>query len=182
MNSYSTIGSRPLSLALPADDVLELHASRLLLLMKFCGVNGNKIVGLTKLAKLDFFVRYPSFFSVIADHLGDDHSSKYRSIESTMVRHHYGPWDKRYYQVIGFLESRGLVQVTKSKNTFEFILTEVGEGKITSLVKSGAFKEIVEHMTNVKRTVGRKNGSQLKNLIYEVFKNEVKERKLGEYI
>ena len=171
-----------MSLALPADDVLELHASRLLLLMKYCGEKGKRIGGLTKLAKLDFFVRYPSFFSVIACHLGKDHNDEYKSVESKMIRHHYGPWDKRYYHVISFLESRGLVQVAKSKNTFEFTLTEVGEEKTNSLVESGTFNDIIGHMKKVKKIVGRKNGSQLKNLIYEVFKEEVKERKLGDSI
>ena len=182
MNSYSTIGSKPRSLAIPADDVLELHASRLLLLIKYCGVKGNKIIGLTKLAKLDFFVRYPDFFSAIASYLGDSINTNYNNIESRMVRHHYGPWDKRYYHVIGYLESRGLIQVSKSKNTFEFVLTSIGENKVKPLVESNAFFEIIEHMKNVKKTVGKKSGSQLKNLIYEVFEKEVKDRKLGDSI
>lgn len=55
MKSYSKMGGYPESLAMPADEVLELHAARLLLLIKLCGVKGEKISGLTKLAKLDFF-------------------------------------------------------------------------------------------------------------------------------
>lgn len=182
MNSYANLGGKPKSLALPADDVLELHASRLLLLIKYCGVKNRKINGLTKLAKLDFFVRYPGFFYEISEYLKKECERKYQSVESRMVRHHYGPWDKRYYHVIGFLESRELVKVTKIKGAYDFTLTDTGSMKALSLAKNEAFWEIVDHMKVVKKLLGRKNGSQLKNLIYEVFKDEVKERRIGDSI
>jgi hypothetical protein len=47
---------------LDVDDVPEFHAARLLLLLRFYGRSpGGEIAGRTKLAKLDFFVRYPRF-------------------------------------------------------------------------------------------------------------------------
>ena len=61
MKRFRELGDTPISSPLPAEDVLELHAARLVLLLKHCGVK-NRIDGLTKLAKLDFFVRYPEFF------------------------------------------------------------------------------------------------------------------------
>ncbi len=51
----------PAGLPLTADQITEFHAARLMLLLHLCGVK-NRIEGLTKLAKLDFFVRYPAFF------------------------------------------------------------------------------------------------------------------------
>lgn len=41
-----------------AEESIELHAARLLLLLNYAGVKG-KIVSRTKIAKMDFFVRYP---------------------------------------------------------------------------------------------------------------------------
>ena len=61
MKSLSRLGTRPASLPLAADDILEFHAARLLLLIHVCGTAG-RIDGLTKMAKLDFFTRYPDFF------------------------------------------------------------------------------------------------------------------------
>ncbi len=61
MKSLNRIGQCPVSLPLSADDILEFHAARLLLLLSVCGVSG-RIDGLTKMAKLDFFARYPAFF------------------------------------------------------------------------------------------------------------------------
>ena len=63
MRSLSRVGLQPVSLPLAADDIVEFHAARLLLLMEICGVKG-RIDGLTKMAKLDFFSRYPDFFEV----------------------------------------------------------------------------------------------------------------------
>ena len=61
MKSLNRLGARSVSLPLSADDIVEFHAARLLLLLSVCGVAG-RIDGLTKMAKLDFFARYPDFF------------------------------------------------------------------------------------------------------------------------
>ena len=63
MRSLNRVGMVPASLPLSADDIVEFHAARLMLLMHVCGVSG-RIDGLTKMAKLDFFARYPDFFEV----------------------------------------------------------------------------------------------------------------------
>ncbi|MCW8929985.1 MAG: hypothetical protein OQL19_07100 [Gammaproteobacteria bacterium] len=176
------MGSYPESLAMPADEVLELHAARLLLLIKLCGAKGEKISGLTKLAKLDFFVRYPEFFYEVARYLGKDIVVENTQVESSMVRHHYGPWDKRYYHVLAYLEAKGLVGVVKNKKAYEFVLSELGKERGTILEKSESFSELTEHMKLVKSTLGQKNGSVLKDLIYKVFEKEVADRNLGEAI
>lgn len=102
MKSFKRIAEVPPSIALPADDILEFHAARLLLLIRICGT-ASRIDGLTKLAKLDFFVRYPDFFEVASKTPASGNTYKH-TIESAMVRHHYGPWDKRYYHVLSVLE------------------------------------------------------------------------------
>lgn len=171
----------PSSLPLAADDITELHAARLLLLLNHCG-SSNKISGLTKLAKLDFFVRYPNFFERIAEHLNETVLAATKETESVMVRHHYGPWDKRYYQILAFLEARELMTVSKHGNSFNFELTQLGSEKAKILTKSDSYASIVEQMKVVRKLLGRKTGTQLKELVYAVFDAEVKHRKLGELI
>lgn len=181
MKSVRALGRSPRSLPLSADDITELHAARLLLLFHHCG-SGERIEGLTKLAKLDFFVRYPSFFERAARYLGKDFTASIDQNESAMVRHHYGPWDKRYYQVLAFLEARGLITVQRAGSTYVFNLTDLGQEKSTALSKSKPFLSLIEQMKSVKKLLGRKNGTQLKNIVYEIFDEEVKQRKLGELI
>lgn len=181
MRSFGSAGRVPTALPLAADDITELHAARLLLLLKYCGQEGT-IDGLTKLAKLDFFVRYPEFFNQVAAHLNKKARSPSEEIESLMVRHHYGPWDKRYYQVLAFLEARSLIRVEKRGAAYEFILTQLGDARAETISQSEAFAMIVQQMEAVRKVLGRKPGTVLKNLIYKVFDAEVRDKKLGEII
>lgn len=181
MKSFESVWRVSTSLPLVADDITELHAARLLLLLKHCGQEGS-INGLTKLAKLDFFVRYPEFFNRLSEHLNKKARSPSNEIESPMVRHHYGPWDKRYYQVLAFLESRGLINVKKRGTAYEFFLTPLGDTRATTLSQNEAFSMLVQQIDAVRKVLGRKHGTELKNLIYNVFDAEVKNKKLGEII
>ena len=181
MKSFDSVGRVSTSLPLVADDIIELHAARLLLLLKHCGQEGA-ISGLTKLAKLDFFVRYPEFFNTLAEHLNKKARSPSEENESPMVRHHYGPWDKRYYHVLAFLEARGLIHVSKRGSAYEFLLTPLGDTRATTLSQSEAFAMLVQQIDAVRKVLGRKPGTELKNLIYKVFDAEVRNKKLGEII
>lgn len=181
MKSFAHIGTVPFGQPLSADDITELHAGRILLLLKYCGVS-KKITGLTKLAKLDFFSRYPDAFSKIAEYLGHQVSSTISSVESPMVRHHYGPWDKRYYQILAFLESRELITIHKKEEAYVFELTPTGNDIASELAKHSEFSLQLEQMKKVKSILGAKSGSSIKSLIYTVFEKEVTNKPLGEII
>jgi hypothetical protein len=99
-----------------------------------------------------------------------------------MVRHHYGPWDHRYYQVLPFLEGRCLVSIEPSENSYRFKLTSEGELIAKQLRKSKEFAQLVEHMRRVKELLGKRTGNALKNLIYELFDKEVAQKELGEIL
>lgn len=181
MKSTKHIGDVPAAAQLRADDILEFHAARLLLVFLICGTAG-RIDSLTKLAKLDFFVRYPDFFAQVCRQLGLRLDGLSGSTESAMVRHHYGPWDQRYYQLLAYLEGRGLIEAQSTGNAFDLRLTKKGRDKASSLRKDHAFGSLCDHMRQVKKVLGRKSGSALKNLIYQTFQTEVAQRPLGESI
>lgn len=185
MKSLSRLGTRPASLPLAADDILEFHAARLLLLIHVCGTAG-RIDGLTKMAKLDFFTRYPDFFDAARAAIEPDAQTVYvdhsYAVESTMVRHHYGPWDKRYYQVLAHLEARRLITVTKVKKSYQIALSAEGAKMAKALAKRPSFATLVERQKSVKKTFGGKSGTVLKNLIYQLFDEEIGKRTLGQAI
>lgn len=185
MKSLSRLGTRPASLPLAADDVLEFHAARLLLLMHVCGTAG-RIDGLTKMAKLDFFTRYPDFFeaarAAIEPETRDASIDPSEAVESSMVRHHYGPWDKRYYQVLAHLEAKQLITVTKEKNSYQIALSAEGVDKAKALARRPSFAALVARQKAVKKTFGGKSGTVLKTLIYKLFDEEVGKRTLGQVI
>ncbi|MFC1836264.1 hypothetical protein ACFL2Q_16350 [Thermodesulfobacteriota bacterium] len=188
MKSFNRIGDSPVGLPLLADDVVEFHAARLVLLLAMCGTSG-RIDGLTKMAKLDFFVRYPDFFeSARAASTSKGHTAATvggksdEAVESAMVRHHYGPWDKRYYHILAYLESKQLITVTKERNSYRLALTDLGLGRSKELANTASFIPLVERMREVKKTFGRRSGNSLKDLIYSLFETEVNQRQLGEVI
>lgn len=189
MRSIRNLSAVPAGSAIASDDLLEYHAARILLLLLICGANDvasrrRRIDGLTKLAKLDFFARYPDFFYRIARELGQHVELQPVTPEAKMVRYHYGPWDKRYYQVLPYLEARGLLEVKKdaTRNQFLFYLTPAGQTIASDLKAKPQFSKLASHMARIKSVVGGKSGNQLKNMIYKTFDREVANLRLGEVI
>lgn len=189
MRSLNRLGARPASLPLAADDVLEFHAARLLLLMHICGIAG-RIDGLTKMAKLDFFTRYPDFFEVARAAVGKASESVEASemrgdadaVEASMVRHHYGPWDKRYYHVLAHLEAKRLINVVKQKKSYQISLTDLGRERAKLIAERDSFAPLVQRLRQVKAVFGSRSGTFLKNLIYRLFDAEVGRREMGKVI
>lgn len=181
MKRFRTLGDTPFSSPLPAEDILEFHAARLVLLLKHCGVS-NRIDGLTKLAKLDFFVRYPAFFQRAAQATGTTVDAATASDDSTMVRYRYGPWDDRYYHLLSYLESTDLINVERVGKSYRISLTTSGDTIAENISGSPSYAALVQHMGDVKRALGSRGGTTLKNLIYDLFESEVGERSLGEVI
>lgn len=188
MKSFKRLGTHSVGLPLLADDVIEFHAARLLLLFNYCGVNG-RIDGLTKMAKLDFFARYPEFYDVArrAEKMHGAVSEQsdnlpFKPVEAAMVRHHYGPWDKRYYHILALLEAKQLITISMYRNSYRFCLTAEGKVRAKTLAKKPSFAPIVERLRDSKSVFGSKSGSALKNLVYRLFDEEVSQRHIGEMI
>ncbi|HEX2880324.1 MAG TPA: hypothetical protein VHO25_12405 [Polyangiaceae bacterium] len=167
----------PASIPISAEQVLEFHAARLLLLLHVAGQQGA-IEGLTKLAKLDFFVRYPEFFERAIGHRTEQRGP----VESAMMRYRYGPWDPRYYDVLAFLESRDLLKVRRHGKSFGFSLTATGSYAAGMLSNTQQFAEQIAQISRVAHHFGDKTGNWLKNHIYSVFDAEVTQVRLGEVI
>lgn len=80
------------------------------------------------------------------------------------------------------LEAKGLISVTKEKNSYQIALTELGQSRAKRLLGLPSFEPIVDRMKDVKRAFGARSGSSLKQMIYKVFDEEVGQRRLGEVI
>lgn len=182
MTATTSLDRYPAGLPLTADQITEFHAARILLLFHLCGVR-NRLVGLTKLAKMDFFVRYPEFFQRAARHLENRaEPTAVDAVESAMVRHHYGPWDARYYQILAYLEGRELIAVERGDKTFLFSLTDAGLALARRLAGDPAYQDLGTHMKAVKKLLGGRSGDVLKKLVYELFDEEVAKLPLGQVI
>ena len=129
------------------EDDSNLHTARLLVLMKeFAGKNKTgKIEGITKLVKLDFLLRYPVYLERALEKMGvrkeDVLTTEFEreSVESKMIRFHYGPWDPRYHAFINLLVGRGLCKIEVRGRTIFIELTEKGYDTASKLSQTEEF-------------------------------------------
>ncbi len=154
----------------------HIHLGRLLLLIYiFSGEKRlGEVEGLTKLAKLDFLLRYPTYLEkalleskkpmVKAVPEGFER----RSVEAKMVRFKYGPWDFRYRRFINTLIGRNLVYIRKAGRSYYLGITENGVRVATQLSESLELQDLVERAKIIK-THFNISGTNLMKFIYRTF-------------
>jgi hypothetical protein len=170
------------------EDNDDLHLARLVILLDaFAKNDGSGVIeGLTKLAKLDFFLRYPVYLEKalqarqkttrdvrVAEH-------ERRSVESAMVRFRYGPWDHRYRRFINLLVARGLAEVAVDGRTVNVRLTERGREAARTLVGQDAFEDVARRARALHNHMNLA-GTTLMRFVYETFP-EIGDLRLGEEI
>jgi hypothetical protein len=161
-------------------DDLAYHQARVLLLVRAVAAepgHSRKLDGLTKLAKLDFLVRYPALAGVVLDdlsdndlrmHLSSDEISAPTEAEDPMMRYKYGPWDDRYYPVVGALVSRGLLRYVKGRNgSVALTATAAGKKLANSLVEEPLWRDVADRCEAVAQASVGLSGNALKERIYD---------------
>lgn len=159
---------------------LAYHQTRVLLLVTAVAAtdgHNRKLDGLTKLAKLDFLTRYPALGPVVLDRLSasdnrlhierDSSEMSATDVEAPMTRYKYGPWDDRYYPVIGALVGRGLVKYVKGrKGSVALSPTPAGKKLAKDIGSTDDWQHINDRCAAVAEASAGLNGTTLKNLIY----------------
>lgn len=157
------------------DTNAELHSARLLvLLLAFDGTDSNPIEGLTKLAKLDFLLRYPAMLerAVIAKGKSAheirllEHEKK--SVESAMVRYRFGPWDHRYREFLNILIAKNLVVISIEGRKVVISLSMSGRETALRLAETDEFQDYVRRSAVLKRHFDVQ-ATTLMRFIYETF-------------
>jgi len=176
-----------LSTLIILEDNDNFHFARLLLLIRaFSGKKGNKYInGITKLVKLDFLLRYPTYLEYALKQRGESSVIEIRdyernSVESKMIRFKYGPWDPRYRRFINSLVAKGLVHVRIDGRTINVGLTEKGSSIAANLAKSVVYKDIVKRAALLKKRLDI-TGTNLMQKIYKWFP-EIGNLRIGEII
>ncbi|ROO87863.1 hypothetical protein EDD29_5510 [Actinocorallia herbida] len=159
---------------------LAYHQARVLLLVTAVSdlkEHGRKLDGLTKLAKLDFLLRYPALAPDVLDrldrtdprlHLDVEETQARTEVEAPMTRYKYGPWDDRYYAILGALIGRGLIRYTRArKGSVAVAATPDGRRLASQLAASEEWREIADRSAVIAEVSSGLTGSALKNLIYD---------------
>lgn len=154
----------------------DLHLARLLFLLNEAEKRSAKTIeGITKMAKLDFLLRYPNCLSRLLNFLDKDAEKadikdyERTSIESKMVRYRYGPWDDRYRMWIGLLVAKGLAITFLQGRTVHVGLTQKGKEVVNVLAELPEFADVKNRSDLVYKAVGNKGATAIKDLIYQVF-------------
>lgn len=160
-------------------DPFEYHVARVLLLVvAFSPTARSKLDGLTKIAKLDFLLRYPVYLerllelreTPLAPELRPSQNER-QGLESAMIRYKYGPWDDRYYPVIGRLIGQALAEPVPGKGAVALRATAAGKELATRLGEED-WAVVLGRAHVLKRHLDL-SGSTLKQLIYESFPDVV---------
>jgi hypothetical protein len=172
----------------------DFHLGRLLVLLGSADARkttpltrAKAVEGITKLAKLDFLLRYPTCLERALRELGRDPSEadvrqrERTSIEAKMVRFRYGPWDARYRRWLGLLAARGLVTLGVQGNTVQIGLSEAGRVLAARFRNDPLFADLSQRADIVVKTVGSMSATRLKDFVYEAVP-EIVDMKWGKEI
>jgi hypothetical protein len=169
---------RIIDTAIATEQADELHQARLMLLLRHITDRGDgSVEGITKLAKLDFLLRYPLYLERLCNVLNVTRKRPIRvpkqafeenTVESKMIRFRYGPWDSRYRRWIALLVSKNLAATYLKGRTVHVRLTDLGKDVAARLAGNPAFNDLDERAKLISRTVGSRSGEWLKTTIYDV--------------
>ncbi|CDX54740.1 conserved hypothetical protein [Mesorhizobium plurifarium] len=167
-----------LKAAADAENADGLHLARLLVLLRSADKRGKSapkpIEGITKLAKLDFLLRYPVYLERALAALDKSPADaavlprERTTVETKMIRFRYGPWDGRYRRWLSLLSSRSLITLSLSGRKIEIGLTDRGRTLADELANRPAFKDFATRGAVVMKAVGAMSATKLKDFVYEI--------------
>jgi hypothetical protein len=136
----------------------------------------GSLEGRTKLAKLDFFVRYPDRLAVALRDAGASEEevlsvvADQAPIEQKMIRYRYGPWDPSYFAILGALVGQQLIEVVPlgGRKGNGYRTTEAGHELATQFYDDESWHEITRRMELLRKHLN-KSGDNLKKLVYDTF-------------
>jgi hypothetical protein len=114
-------------------DPLVVHVGRVLVLVDAFSGSSAGLRGLSKLARLDFLLRFPVYLEAVLRARGRELPfalratyDERRASEGAHVRWKYGPWDHRYYPLLGRLVGQGLLSAERLSGELTLRRTPAG--------------------------------------------------------
>lgn len=154
------------------NEEIEYHVARVLVLLKAMNPGGGVLRGLTKLVKLNFLLRYPSFLDQLLQRREiawpsglEPTEAECLAVESPMIRYKYGPWDDRYYPILGYLSGTGLATVSKNRGAITIRLTAAGRRAAESIESDPNWSTVAGRARLLKSEFDM-SGTALKDTIY----------------
>jgi len=154
----------------------QMHLARLLLLLLAFDRNGDApaIEGITKMAKLDFLLRYPSYFekAMLARDVSprripiEDYERN--TVEAQMVRYRFGPWDHRYRRFLNLLAAKGLVRIDTNGRNVRVSLTDTGKHRAAQLADDDSYRPLLSRARLLKDKIDI-GPTEIMKFVYKTF-------------
>lgn len=85
-----------------------------------------------------------------------------------MTRYKYGPWDDRYYPVVGALVSRGLLRYVKGRRGSVALTTTASGKKLAdTLIEDPLWRDVADRCEAIAQASSGLSGNALKERIYD---------------
>ncbi|MGE8452694.1 MAG: hypothetical protein ACN6OP_19160 [Pseudomonadales bacterium] len=166
----------------------HLHMARLLLLLTAIGgKNAKPLDGITKLAKLDFLLRYPTCLERSLKAIGVNSDTaivqpfERTTIEAKMVRFRYGPWDPLYRRWLALLVAKRLVHISAHGRTVILHATDLGRLAAEALAQDAALGDMAQRARLIANAFGHRSGKALSLFFQQTFP-EIETMKWGDPI
>jgi hypothetical protein len=155
----------------------QSHLGRLVLLLQAFDRGEEErpaVEGITKLAKLDFLLRYPTYFeaAMVARRVNPQRIPiepwERSTVEARMVRYRYGPWDHRYRRFLNVLAAKGLVSIQTTGRTINLALTDRGRTYAARIAADPAFQPFVNRAAMLRQNIDI-GATDIMKFIYRTF-------------
>lgn len=148
--------------------------ARLLLLIDEFSKGAASLEGRTKLAKLDFFLRYPVYLKRAleirqATEKVEVERDEESNIETRMIRYRYGPWDPAYFSVLGRLVGKGLIIAVPTSRGIGYKTTQRGKDLAQAIKADDEWDPALASRLALLRKYLNLSGTNLKKFVYENF-------------
>jgi hypothetical protein len=173
---------RILQTAAAVENSDDFNEARLLLLLRAAAGTGSApkpMDGIMKLAKMDFFLRYPNMLARALEAIAVTKTLARKAaatipeedrdtIEARMIRFRFGPWDPRYRRWLSILVSKGLAHVYHEGRTVKILLTDKGKLLAEMLAAGDDFARLAERAKVVNFAVGGMAATKITAFVYKI--------------
>lgn len=154
----------------------------LILIYTFAGKNGTgKIEGISKLAILDFLLRYPVALDKVLENQelkGNKtinhkrfqlQSYEVNSIDAKMMKFNFAPWDFKYRRIVSILKAKDLIQVNLDGKKTVLRIKSNGIDTAKKIQDLKDYEYLVVRCKIIKSVFGSWSQKKLIDMIYIVF-------------
>ncbi|MBZ9688443.1 hypothetical protein G9F72_019115 [Clostridium estertheticum] len=154
----------------------------LMLMYTFAGRNQTgKIEGITKLAILDFLLRYPVALDKALENIESQgnktiykkkfklQSYEVNSIDAKMMKFNFAPWDFKYRRIVHILSAKDLIRINTDGKKTVLVITSKGIDTSNKIKILKDYEYLIVRCSIVKTVFGSWSQKKLIEMIYSTF-------------